>query len=765
MKYTSIFVIVLSSLLFAQFLMVSAEEVKVDSRFDPGSASLAKTWHNLKGKFPHEKIPSDSETIKHPDDWAMDYGVGLVKIVGLGFAIAILSILVGVVYGIFKLIRMCCCSKKDDSDYEDEDEDKYTYSQKWGPALGYFICFVFLLTGMIFGLVNNPRFSDGVTDMGNSVVSVGNDAIGLADGLINSVDGIVQLIPQTIRTIQDQFAGVPALSADVEVLSVDINATSIQISNITAQMQAINLRNASGSIAGIKSELDSINNSSGQIISSMTTLTDQISGNLLSTYNNTLSSLNEKTADIDETVAELKATSDDIKEQAKDLVDKVTDGVEDVKGYDKSRGTAVMVLFVLVIIVSFVIILGFLLRQKFIFNTISAIFFVFLFLLWLSGSIHFLLGMVLYDACPVIDVTVKGLLPQDSQGAEVLEGCLYEHRSVLDSLNITAYNLTDVFSFKDEFSDFASFSKDYNFSSIDDYFSRIENLYSYNLTEVADNLTVQAFGWNETIVYVALDNLNIAAEPDYPYTLQNYTEAEPNDFTNPKRAYVQGNKTVLNETVYFNRSIYEEVATAKNQLYAVQADIDVLVVDMSSLQSRFGDVKSSVNQLETTNISNSIAALDYLQANITGFFELGNCSFLGETYAEITVSLCETMQPSIDLLTVAQFLAGLALIPMVVLAEILSFRIPKASSINPLNFGDSGDYDDEEKGTKMKNIAMSTEKPLDSSSKRHSNGPGISATISAEPPATSSANSSPDFSGRRRTVAEHFNAHPPQIKE
>lgn len=39
----------------------------------------------------------------------------------------------------------------------------------------------------------------------------------------------------------------------------------------------------------------------------------------------------------------------------------------------------------------------------------------------------------------------KGLLPKDSQAADVLEGCLYEHRSVLDSLNISAYNLSEVF--------------------------------------------------------------------------------------------------------------------------------------------------------------------------------------------------------------------------------------------------------------------------------------------------------------------------------
>jgi hypothetical protein len=77
---------------------------------------------------------------------------------------------------------------------------------------------------------------------------------------------------------------------------------------------------------------------------------------------------------------------------------------------------------------------------------VAALSFVFLFLLWLSGSLHFILGMVLYDSCPVVDTVVQGMLP-DSEAGEVLNGCLYKQESVLESLNITAYNLTDVFNY------------------------------------------------------------------------------------------------------------------------------------------------------------------------------------------------------------------------------------------------------------------------------------------------------------------------------
>ena len=42
-------------------------------------------------------------------------------------------------------------------------------------------------------------------------------------------------------------------------------------------------------------------------------------------------------------------------------------------------------------------------------------------------------------------------------------------------------------------------------------------------------------------------------------------------------------------------------------------------------------------------------------------------------------------RPAIDCLTVAQFIAGLALIPIAILAEVLSFRVPK--NVLPLLFG------------------------------------------------------------------------------
>lgn len=91
---------------------------------------------------------------------------------------------------------MLCCGKSKDEDddyedYEDDEVDRFTWGQKWIPTILYFVFFVFLLTGMIFGLLNNPRFSEGVNDMGDSVIFVGQQAIDLGHGLNTNVTCIL----------------------------------------------------------------------------------------------------------------------------------------------------------------------------------------------------------------------------------------------------------------------------------------------------------------------------------------------------------------------------------------------------------------------------------------------------------------------------------------------------------------------------------------------------------------------------------------------
>jgi len=408
-------------------------------------------------------------------------------------------------------------------------------------------------------------------------------------------------------------------------------------------------------------------------------------------------------------------------------VSEVTTYVNDAQDYDQIRAKVVTAIFAFVIAVTVLIVIGFFIRIKAIFNTVAAFGFVLLVLLWLSGSIHFVVGMVLSDSCPVVNTVVQGLLPTDGEAATVLQGCLYDDRSVLDSMNITAFNLSNVFDYKEDFNSFSSFASSFDFNSMDDYFNSIQGLYVYNLTAVAQNLTN---GWNQSIIYTTLDSLNNQTKPD-TFTLQDYQNASPNDYSNPHLvAALQTNITV---EVAYNQSLYK----AAQQLVDAQISITNMLANFSHFQMEYGGIKTDVQTLGTTNITNCLNIIDYLQDNITAFFELGNCSFLGTTYNEILLSLCGTMQPAVDLLTIAQFLAGLALIPMVITAEIMSFRIGKSSRISPC--GDD-EYADEESASSKRPkrshsmgkisdyAAAATDSPI-----LNSRPPTITATIAQSP--------------------------------
>jgi Na+-transporting methylmalonyl-CoA/oxaloacetate decarboxylase gamma subunit len=674
---------------------------EVDARFGSGSANLAKDFHRIKGQLPHDPLPIKSfNTGNNSDSGDMmgdfqTYGIGIGKIVGPGLAIAILTILAGVIYGIIKIIRLCCCRRKrdpEDETSEEKEENSFFTLHKLIPTGIYAFCWVWLLAGMIIGIMNNPVFSDGVKDMSDYVVNVGVDAVQLGRGLNSSLFQLVGQIPVSIELIKDQVDGVPALADNVDILGVDVNSTAVQVHNITAQIAAIDAGNTSA-VDSLYTQLVSIDNSSSRTIGQVADLTTEISGNLRTSLNNTLTGLDDNLRSIDSTMGQITNTAGQVIKQADDLVKTVTEYTDMTKDYDQSRQKAVTALFALIIVVTVAVAAGFLFKIPIIFNVVAGFGFVFLFFLWFSGSIHFLLGMVLNDACPVVNTIVKGMLPTDDDAGKVLNGCMYEDRSVLQSMDLESqYDFDKVFNQTASFDSFKNFATSFNFTSIDEYFESIRVLYDYNLTAVADNMTAANYGWNQSIIYDLFADLNEQTDPLY-YDQSNYTTADPSIYSPPKNQTVYSLQQAINASIIANQTVNTKLAAAKLQLYAAQNDINVLLANYTEFQARYDGIKRDVNVTATTNITNCGLILDTLHNNVTDFFQQGNCSFLGNTFEGIVDSLCATMQPAIDLLTVAQFLAGLALIPMVVVAEILSFRINKNTRILPC--GDNGDvYDD-----------------------------------------------------------------------
>lgn len=672
--------------------------------------------------------------------------MGLVKIVGAGFAIALLALLIGILYGVFKLIRLCCCccckksDKSDDSEYGDE-PSKGSMT-KWIPTGFYVFFWVFMITGMIFGILNNPRFTDGVHELGGHVLKVQSNAIDLGDGLLSNLNNIIVQLPLSLGELLSQISGVSGIAREVVLLGQDVDSTSFQVSAITAKVAAIDAGNTTA-LASLNTELERINNSSSQVIGDIDQLTTQLSDKLLDAVNSTLTGLDEKIFSANDTVGEIRDQAYDVMDQARRFTEDTTRYINDAKSYDESRAKAVTALFSFVIVVSVTIVAGYFLSMKIIFNVVAAFGFAFCFLLWFSGAIHFLVGMALSDACPIMNTVVGGLIDNSTDGGRVLEGCLLGSRTVLQSMNKEKdYNFTAIFDNQQQFDEFTHFSDSFNFSTIDSYFDSIATLYSYNLTAVAGNLTVSNFGWNDSIVYTALDTLNNQTYPTV-YTLSDYQTANPNLYPPPKNQTVYDLQALITTSISTNQTIYNKTALARQQLNDAQGDINVLLSNYTVFDQRYDNIKNEFDDLRTKNIPDSIAILENLKKNVSDFMQSGNCSFVGDTYNNIRQSMCGTMQPAIDLLTVAQFLAGIALIPMTIIAELMSFRIAKLSRVGPCG-NDDIDEESGQRGGKRCEYAVAMTDSTASTGSPAMRGP-LSATIADGP---GSAANTPDMQRR-----------------
>lgn len=245
------------------------------------------------------------------------------------------------------------------------------------------------------------------------------------------------------------------------------------------------------------------------------------------------------------------------------------------------------------------------------------------------------------------------------------------------------------------------------------YLTNIDNLYVYNLTAAADNVTVDTFGWDPQRVYDALDALNELTEPYWHYfSLQNYTELDLNDYpAGTTRDTVNQTYIILADMVLLNYTIYEEIDTVKSQLEDVQNSIDVLVSNMHTYQASFHTLRDNITTLSTVNVTNAISIIQGMIAMVNNFFTLGDCSFVGKNYRAILDALCSIMSPSIDMLMGSQYLIGMSVIAVIVLVEVLAVRIPWPADDSITSYGDYGDFTEQPKPASYpRQVSLSVQK-------------------------------------------------------
>lgn len=608
----------------------------------------------------------------------LDYVISILTIAGPGLAIGILSIFVGIIYG---LVRLCCClcCSGDDGELDEEGlptHKTYGFRKRMIPTIVYAIFMCWIFAGCIIGWTSNSKFTSGVTTLSDSVVDTGNGALTLGDTLINGLTGIRDSIPGRLDALVEQISGLPEIASRVSQLGVNVNGTSDDVSAISAKLKNINVNMTI--IADLDAQLSAIDSQSSEIIGTVTDLTEQIADKLNTVLNETLSGIDDKIDDVMSGVDEIVSTSNEFVDSARGMANDINGYVDVVKGYDSQRGQGLAAVYAAGFAACCVAILGFFLKRPFPFHITAGFGFVFSFLFWTSGSVHLVLGIVLGDICPVADTVVRSFIPTEGQAAAAINGCLSDV-SIFDSLELrNAFNLSDIFDYRAQFDEFTGFVDEFNFTAVDDYLGEIDELYAYNLTAASENVTAASFGWDQQNVYDALDGLNQQTEPyGHVFSLQNYTDIDLEDYpAGDVRDNINQTATGLGELITLNSTVYAQIDVVKAQFIDVQNDIDVLVGNIKVYQSEFASLQDNITTLSDVNVTNAINIIEGMVAQVNAFFDLGDCSFLGRNYRSILNSLCSMMKPAIDLLMGSQYMIGMGVIAVIVLVEVLAVRVP-----------------------------------------------------------------------------------------
>lgn len=639
----------------------------VDPQFSSFAARIATEVQSIQSQIPHGSLPDTVEGFQNLQiSYDMPYVKDMAKVIGPGFAISFIMFIAAIVFCIYKICQKCSKKKKA--------KKPVSFAKKLVPSLFYIFFLLFLIFGMTIGFSNSPIFSKGVNSIATNVINTDNASITLGNDLVDGVQSILNSIPISVNQIMDQTSGIPTLADSIVILGGKINSTSSQLNSIRNSISQINAWNNTV-VAQFYAAVNSLTSESIQATSDVADLTQQIAQHLNEARNESVENMKQQLNSVEENAQDFINTANSILDQATTVQSNVNKWVDYTTEYDSYRDKATPILFAVVTAVAAMIALGFLCKFKCIFSLVAVLGMFLSTILWLGGSTYFGVGMVMTDMCPRVDIIVKALTNTSSQEGVVLQGCLTGSSTVLESLNVTAYNLTELNYYKEEFINFRAYTESFNFSTVEGVLSSTAQIYMYNLTFIAANMTVASFGWNPANVYVGLAKLNDATYP-YVFSLDNYTSADPNNYPPPQNNTVAQAKSNLAYLINMNETVYEELSKAQTQLVEVQGQVDALRANVATYEKQYYVLKSNITTLSSVNVSNCINIIGNVEDQIGGFMDTGNCSFVGTAYNDTVHALCYIMQPAVNLLTVAQFVGGLALIPLVILAGVLGRRIP-----------------------------------------------------------------------------------------
>ncbi|KAG7399188.1 hypothetical protein PHYBOEH_009546 [Phytophthora boehmeriae] len=663
-------------------------EVKPNCYWAPiedGDTSRARVYADADSPM----TKSDSEaTLKK---WA----TGVIGFIIPGIVLGILSLLTM----IFFFICRCCCNR---CGGRSPREEGYTCMQKFLPLLFFLIFTIgivgvsaaaFVYRGTMIGAVHDIfNATTGTLDnVSNWVVDIRTPLEKIRDKVISSADLVTVKLDGT-GFIEDGIDG----------LEFKLNTFSNNSANRTLPTGCAIDDSASQSNTATDGGFCAPCQACTTISSGMKTASDQIDKNAkpgVEQLNNVRQQLNGQLVSISESVRSgvdtQVGTANDLIEMVDDVNSDVNDYETEFQNYRDQLGYAVMGLFIIalaVVVWGFVGILFGLTPLKALANIMHFAYFigfVALFLTFIISAIVLAVGVVLGDVCEVTTIFSTNWSVPLGDSAKVVDAC-FNNESLIDTFNLSS---------KLEFARGGVQFPDLDVNSMLD-FSELDNFTSTILATNESTFQFDDTKYDDAFTalnrYASQTSTSCNPSPSGPYTKANVlqpwvdnSQSAPNPTKTPRQyivglyqsydvactgtgsASVNGLPFTCRKTPstgctfsYFMGESFEvlvDMAGVKSGMSTFISELHTNVTDVNTFTSTFKGNISSLNTAINV-IKNDLQSS--LIAYVSEFEDAMRCNFLELGYNQIYKALCGDLMPSLTMIALMLFLAGIFLIPV-----------------------------------------------------------------------------------------------------
>ncbi|KAG2523569.1 hypothetical protein JM18_004477 [Phytophthora kernoviae] len=621
-----------------------------------------------------------------------EWATGVIGFIIPGVVLAILSLLTM----IFFFICRCCCGR---CGGRSPREEGYTCMQKFLPLL-FFVLFTIGIVG-----VSAAAF----VYRGTMIGAVG-DIFNATTGTLDNVSVWVVEIRTPLEEIRDKVLSSADLVTDKlkDTSFIEDGVDGLELKLDTFSDNSANRTLPEGCAIDTSASQDNTATDGGfcapcqactTISSEMDKASKQIETNAkpgVQQLNTVRQQLNEQLVSISQSVRDgvntQVGTANDLIKMVDDVNGDVGDYDTKFEGYRDQLGYAVMGLFALalvVVVVGFVGILFGLTPLKALANIMHfAYFFGFiaLFLTFIISAIVLAVGVVLGDVCEVTTIFSANWTVPLGDSAKVVDAC-FNNESLIDTFNLSS---------KLEFARGGVQFPDIDITSMLD-FSELDTFSSTILATDESTFTFDDSKYDDAFTalnkYAAQTSTSCNPSPSGPYTKANVEQpwvdnSQPAPSPEPTpREYIEALYKSYDSTCtgatsanglkftcrkpgatcsfsYFMGESFEvlvDMAGVKAGMSTFITQLHTNVTDVTAYTDTF---KSNISTLNTAvnNIKDDLQSS--LIAYVGDFEDAMHCYFLRDGYDQIFEALCGKLMPSLTMIALMLFLAGVFLIPV-----------------------------------------------------------------------------------------------------